>query len=97
MSWNDLTDRQKTLDRAIEQSGIKLDGSKSCLVNVMRAIGANSTEADYVRTRVELRLKTQAALEKTDDFISKTETMFEQFAKDDEEWRKKGRSLGFYF
>lgn len=97
MSWKDLTDRQKTLDRAIEQSGIKLDDTKSCLVKVMKAIGANSTEADFVRTRIDLRLKTQAALEKTDDFIRKTEAMLEQFEKDDEEWRRKGRSLGFDF
>jgi hypothetical protein len=37
------------------------------------------------------------ALERADDLISKTEAMHDQFEKDDEEWRRKGRSLGFKF
>lgn len=97
MSWNDLTERQKDLDRSIEQCGIKLDDSTTCLSKVMRAIGANSTEASFVKARINLRLKTQTALERADDLISRTEGMLEQFEKDDEEWRRKGRSLGFNF
>ncbi len=97
MSWNDLTERQKDLDRAIEQCGVKLDDSTTCLLKVMRAIGANPTEASFVKTRVNLRLKTQMALERADDLISRTDAMLEQFEKDDEEWRRKGRSLGFNF
>lgn len=97
MSWNDLTERQKDLDRAIEQCGIKLDDSTTCLSKVMSVIGANSTEASFVKARINLRLKTQTVLERADDLISRTEGMFEQFEKDDEEWRRKGRSLGFKF
>lgn len=97
MNWNDLTERQKELDRAIEQCGIKLDDSKTCLSKVIRAIGANPTEASFVTARINLRLKTQMALERADDLISKTEAMLDQFEKDDEEWRRKGRSLGFKF
>lgn len=97
MSWNDLTERQKDLDRAIEQCGIKLDDSTICLSKIMRAIGANFTEASFVKARINLRLKTQTALERADDLISRTEGMLEQFEKDDEEWRRKGRSLGFKF
>lgn len=97
MNWNDLTERQKDLDRAIEQCGIKLDDSTTCLSKVMRAIGAISTEASFVKARINLRLKTQTALERADDLISRTEGMLEQFEKDDEEWRRKGRSLGFNF
>lgn len=72
MSWNDLTERQKDLDRAIERCGIKLDDSTTCLSKVMRAIGANPTEASFVKARINLRLKTQMALERADDLISKT-------------------------
>ena len=97
MSWNDLTERQKDLDRAIERYGIKLDDSTTCLSKAMRAIGANPTEASFVKARINLRLKTQMALERADDLISKTEAMLDQFEKDDEEWRRKGRSLGFKF
>ena len=97
MSWNDLTERQKELDRAIEQCGIKLDDSTTCLSKVMRAIGANPTEASFVKARINLHLRTRMALERADDFISKTEAMLDQFEKDDEEWRRKGRSLGFKF
>ena len=39
MSWNILTDRQKSLDRAIEQCGVKLDNSDACFRRVMNAIG----------------------------------------------------------
>ena len=97
MSWNDLPDRQKELDRAIEQCGVKLDDSKACLAKVIRAIGASAAESSYVKSRIDLRLRTQAALGKADDLIAKTEAMLEQFEKDDEEWRRKGRSLGFKF
>ena len=70
MSWNDLTERQKDLDRAIERCGIKIDDSTTCLSKVMRAIGANPTEASFVKARINLRLKTQMALERADDLIS---------------------------
>lgn len=61
----------------------------------MRAIGTNPTETSFVKTRINLRLRTQMVLDRTDDLISKTEAMLDQFEKDDEEWRRKGRSLGF--
>lgn len=97
MAWNDLTDRQKQLDRLIDGCGIKLNSTNSCVEKVSRAIGATSRELDFVRQRIELRLRTAALLEKTDSFISHTERMLDQFEKDDEEWRKKGKKLGFDF
>ena len=97
MSWNSLTDRQKLLDRAIEQCGVKLDSSDTCLRKVMSIIGASASETLFVKQRIELRLRTAALLNHTDDFISNTEKMLEQFEKDDEEWRRKGRALGFNF
>ena len=96
MSWNSLTDRQKLLDRAIEQCGVKLDNSDACLRRVISAIGASASEVSFVK-RIELRLRTTALLNKTDDFIANTEKMLNQFEKDDEEWRRKGRALGFDF
>ena len=96
MSWNILTDRQKSLDRAIEQCGVKLDNSDACFRRVMNAIGASASESSFVRQRIELRLRTAALLNQTDDFISNTEKMLDQFEKD-EEWRRKGRKLGFDF
>ena len=97
MSWNSLTDRQKLLDRAIEQCGVKLDNSDSCLRRHMSANGASASEVSFVKQRIELRLRTAALLNKTDDFIANTEKMLDQFEKDDEEWRRKGSSLGFDF
>lgn len=97
MSWDSLTDRQKSLDRAIEQCGIRLDNSDTCLRRVMTAIGASASDAAYVKQRIELRLRTAALLNQADDFISNTEKMLDQFEKDDEEWRKKGRALGIDF
>lgn len=97
MSWNSLTDRQKSLDRAIEQCGVKLNNSDACLRRVMNAIGASASEASFVKQRIELRLRTSALLSQADKFIANTEEMLDQFEKDDEEWRKKGRALGFDF
>lgn len=95
MAWNDLTDRQKFLDRAIEASGIKLDGSRNCLMKVMKAIGADASEEAFVKERIALRLRTQQLLDDTDNFINKTNKMLDEFEKDDARWRALGKKLGF--
>lgn len=97
MSWNDLTDRQKQLDRLIDSCGVKLEATNSCIEKVARAIGATSNELTFVRQRIELRLRTVALLSETDSFMSNTEQMLDQFEKDDEEWRRKGEKFGFNF
>ena len=97
MAWNDLTDRQKQLDRLIDNCGVQLDATNGCVEKVARAIGATSSELGFVQQRIELRLKTAALLDKSDAFISNTEQMLDQFEKDDEEWRRKGKDLGFNF
>lgn len=97
MSWNDLTPRQKSLDRAIDATGIKLDNSQSCLRKVMNAIGASDDEANFVRERIALRLRVQQVLNDTDSFIDRTNRTLDDFEKDDEIWRRRGRELGFEF
>lgn len=97
MAWNDLTDRQKQLDRLIDNCGVQLDTTNCCVEKVACAIGATSSELGFVQQRIELRLLTSALLDKTDAFISNTERMLDQFEKDDEEWRRKGKALGFDF
>ena len=97
MSWNTLSERQKQLDRAIDGTGVKLDASDRCLRQVMRSIGASPSEEGFIRERIALRLRTSALLDKTDKFISDTEAMLNRFEKDDEEWRRRGRALGFDF
>ena len=97
MAWCDLTDRQKQLDRLIDNCGVQLNATNGCVEKVARAIGATSSELGFVQQRIELRLKTAALLDKTDAFISNTEQMLDQIEKDDEEWRRKGKALGFDF
>lgn len=97
MAWNDLTDRQKRLDRLIDSCGVKLDMSDRCVERVARSIGAASYELPFVRQRIGLRLRTAALLDETDTFISNTEQMLDRFEKDDEEWRRRGEELGFNF
>lgn len=97
MAWSDLTDRQKQLDKLIDGCSIKLNSTNSCVLKVARAIGATSRELDFVRQRIELRLRTAALLDKTDSFISNAERMLDQFEKVDEEWRSKGKKFGFNF
>lgn len=97
MGWSSLSDRQKQLDRAIEGCGVKLENSRSCLKKVLSKIGANASEESFVAQRIQLRLKTQALLGETDQFISDTEAMLDRFKKEDEEWEHRGRNLGFNF
>ncbi|MBR1769034.1 MAG: hypothetical protein IJ748_01095 [Bacteroidales bacterium] len=97
MAWNDLTNRQKALDRAIDQCGVKLDLSEKCETKVMRLIGAREEERLFIRERIALRIRTNQLLDKTDRFISETEQMLDSFEKDDSKWRRMGRKLGFNF
>lgn len=97
MSWNDLTPRQQSLDRAIEASGIELDNSRSCLMKVMKAIGANADEESFVKERITLRLRTQQLLDDSDRLIEKSEKMLDDFDKDDARWKALGKKLGFDF
>lgn len=97
MAWKDLTARLQSLDRAIESCGIKLDESVACLKNVMKKIGADSSEEDFVRNRIALRVRAQQRLGDTDSFIERAEKMLGDFEKDDAEWRTRGKKLGFDF
>lgn len=97
MAWSDLTERQKQLDRAIENCGVKLDNSRSSLHRVMSKIGAGASEEAFVAQRIQLRLRTNALLGESDKFIADTEAMLDSFKKDDEEWERRGRNLGFNF
>ena len=97
MAWKDLTDRQKQLDRLIDGCGVRLDATNRCVEKVARSIGATRDELGFVRQRIELRLRTAALLEKTDAFVANTEQMLDRFEKDDEEWRRRGKALGFDF
>lgn len=97
MSWQDLSNREKELDRKIEVCGIRLENTNSCLRNVMRRIGALQGEEAFVKSRIALRMRTANLLSDTDKQISDIENMLDRFKKDDEEWERKGRELGFKF
>ena len=97
MSWSELTNRQKSLDRAIDASGIKLDNSEICRTKVMKAIGAEASEETFVKERIALRLRAQQMIDDTDCFIEKTEKMLDDFDKDEARWRFIGKKLGFDF
>lgn len=79
MSWNDLTERQKSLDRAIDASGIKIDNSWRCLRKIMEAIGANASEEEFVKSRIALRLRTQQLLNESDSLIERAKWMLNGF------------------
>jgi hypothetical protein len=97
MAWKDLSNRQQSLDRAIDASGIELDNSRSCLKKVMEAIGANAAEEDFVKERIALRLRTQQLIDNTDSLIDRTEKMLDDFEKDDARWKSLGKKLDFGF
>lgn len=45
----------------------------------------------------ELERKIADVLEKTDKFIDDTEKTLDQFERDDQQWRRKGKNIGFDF
>lgn len=51
----------------------------------------------FILQHIELRLRTATLLGETDSFISNTEQMLDKFENDDEEWRRRGKELGFNF
>lgn len=53
---NVLTDRQKQLDRAIEDCGVKLDGSDRCLKKVMEAIEKDDARWEFLGKKLGIDL-----------------------------------------
>ena len=49
ISRKSLTERQESLDRAIELCGFKLDSSETCLRRVIETIGASASEISFVK------------------------------------------------
>ena len=94
MSWNDLTERQKQLDRAIDDCGVKLDNSQRCVKKVMEAIGANPDEEPFVCERIILRLRTQQITSDTDAFVDRTNRTLDAFERDEARWKALGKKLG---
>ena len=94
MAWNDLTDRQKQLDRAIDGCGVNLDSSNRCLKKVMESIGAHPNEEAFVRERIALRLRTQQQMNDTDRVIDSTSRTLDIFEKEDARWEALGKKLG---
>lgn len=95
-----LNQRERELDKAIDSCGIplqKFTNTESCIRDVMRRIGAKSSEYEFVKSRVALRVRTAAALGRADALIGDTERMLDQFEQDDKEWERKGRAMGFKF
>lgn len=79
------------------KEAIQLYSSRNCLMKEMKAIGADTSEEDFVKERIALRLRTQQLLDNTDSFISNTEKMLDEFDKDDARWRAIGKKLGIDF
>ena len=97
MSWNNLTDRQKDLDRAIDRCGItasQLSMAPACIKEVCRRIGASSSEEPFIRERIALRLKTASVLQDTNAFIGKTEAQLDRLAEDDKRWEQRLKAVG---
>jgi len=92
MAWNDLTEREKSLDHAIDASGIKLNNSWLCLKRLMKAIGADPSEEEFVKSRIALRLKTQQLLNESDSLIEEAMWMLNGFHFNGFFFRKRRKS-----
>lgn len=95
-----LNQREQDLDKAIDNCGIplqKFTNTESCVRDVMRRIGADGSEYEFVKSRVALRVRTAGVLGRVDALIGDTERMLDRFEQDDKEWERKGKALGFKF
>lgn len=50
------------------KEAIRLYSSRNCLMKEMKAIGADTSEEDFVKECIALRLRTQQLLDNTDKF-----------------------------
>lgn len=57
----------------------------------------NMSDNSTKQSQEELMRRVTETLAKTDKFIEETEKTLDQFEKDDQEWRRRGRDLGFDF
>jgi len=48
-------------------------------------------------TKIQQERDIDALLQKTDDFIDRTNAMLDQFEADDKEWERREKALGFDF
>lgn len=95
-----MTPRQKALDKAIDSCGLSLQEFKMtdvCIREVMRRINAVDSEFEFVKSRINVRVRAAEALNKADYLVSKTERTLDHFMKEDEEWERRGSELGIKF
>jgi len=104
-AWNNLSEREKELDRQIGQiAGLNFKKTKCCfdmldttIESVMREIGAFPLERDFVIDRMMKNVVVGNAIYKPDGLIGECETMLEKFEVEDKKWEQKGKELGFGF
>ncbi len=90
MAWNDLTEREKELDRGIDKYGgedsrkwRKLFNTKKTTIDkIMDYTGAKTNERNFIIRRVELRLKTFDLLDATDDIVNDVSLLTSYLNKD---------------
>ena len=75
MNWASLDAHHKNLANAVDSCGIPLDTSSSCLKRVMKAIGADPSDAAFVRQRIALNLETSDFLDYADGIIRQAEKL----------------------
>ena len=70
-----LTDHQRSLCNAIDACGVPLDTSDRCLQLVMDTIGADPSDAAFVRQRIALNIETYDFLDYVDSQLRQAEKL----------------------
>ena len=102
-AWNNLSEREKELDRQIGQiAGLNFEKTKCCfdmldttIESVMREIGAFPLERDFVIDRMMKNVEVGNAINKIDSLLGDYENMFEKFDEENKKWEQKGKEFGF--
>lgn len=94
-----MTQREKELDGAIDKCGLPLEtfSVTPLIQDVMRRIGAEPSEYDFVKSHIAARVRIAATLGRADSLISGTERMLNRFEQEDKEFERIGKALGFKF
>jgi len=96
MAWNDLTEREKNLDRRISKYGGEepskwrelFNTKKTTIDNIMDFTGAKSYERDFIIERVESRIKALDLLDSTGGIVNDTSLLISALDEDLKDWDK---------
>ena len=86
MGFNDLSEREKELVRAIGKCQTKLEMTEECLRKVMAEIGAVHGEEAFVKSYIAKQITANQLCNDVDRFVANTNRTLDDFEKEMKRW-----------